>query len=131
MLRSKRRQAGLGDPPLAFTTNASESINALLKNHVQSKKGDVPLFLDKLKAATDEQQRELERAIVDKGKYKLKHAFASLIKGESEWFLIMSTIQKQNHIKRIGRMPLQLKKPTKKKFELSVTPYLESHALQR
>ena len=107
MLRSKRRQAGLGDPPVAFTTNASESINALLKNQVQHKKSDVPLFLDKLKAAIDEQQRELERAIIDGGKYKFKKAFESFVKSENEWFLKMSKIQKQNHIKRVGNVPLQ------------------------
>ena len=53
-----------------------------------------PCFLTNLKAAIDEQQRELERAIVDKGKYTFKQAFASLVIGESEWFLKMSTIQK-------------------------------------
>ena len=46
MLRSKRRQCGLGDPPSSCTTNASESINAVVKNHVDYKKSDVPVFLD-------------------------------------------------------------------------------------
>ena len=45
MLRSKRKQAGLGDPPTSFTTNSSESINALLKNQVEYKRNDVPVFL--------------------------------------------------------------------------------------
>jgi hypothetical protein len=72
------------------------------------------LFLDRLKAAIDEQQRELERAIVDKGKYKFKKAFKNLAKGENEWFLKMTTLQKQNHIKRIGSVPLQSKKATTK-----------------
>ena len=127
MLRSKRRQAGLGDPPVVFTTNASESINALLKNQVQHKKSDVPLFLDKLKAAIDEQQRELERAIVDKGKYKFKKDFENLVKGENEWFLKMSAVQKQNHIKRIGSMQLQSKKAAKKKLKLTVSTLQRSN----
>ena len=46
MLRSKRRQSGLGDPPAAFTTNASESVNAMHKIQIQYKINDVPLFLD-------------------------------------------------------------------------------------
>ena len=33
---------------------------------------DVPVFLDKLQDAIDEQERELERAIIDKGKYKFR-----------------------------------------------------------
>ena len=32
LIRSKRQSAGLGNPLPMFTTNASESINALLKN---------------------------------------------------------------------------------------------------
>ena len=72
MLRSKRRQAGLGDPPIVFTTNASESINALLKRLVHHKKSDVPLFLDKLK---DEQQRELERARENTSLKKISRIF--------------------------------------------------------
>ena len=37
MLHPVRIRAGLGNPPIAFTTNASESINALLKNQVEKK----------------------------------------------------------------------------------------------
>ena len=32
MLRSVREESGLGNPPKIFTTNASESVNALLKH---------------------------------------------------------------------------------------------------
>ena len=110
MLRSKRRQCGLGDPPSSFTTNASESINAVVKNRVDYKKSDVPVFLDNLKAVIDEQQRELERAIVDKGKYRFRQRFKGLVKTEDEWFLRMSSAQRQNHIKRISNMSLQSKK---------------------
>ena len=70
MLRPVRIRAGLGNPPSSFTTNASESINALLKNQVEYKKSDVPIFLEKLRDAIDEQQREVERAIVNNGKYR-------------------------------------------------------------
>ena len=38
MLKSVRRKAKLGDPPSHFTTNGSESINAVLKNKVDYKK---------------------------------------------------------------------------------------------
>ena len=38
LLQCNRQRAGLGDPPPAFTTNASESINALLKNKMDYKK---------------------------------------------------------------------------------------------
>ena len=62
MLRPVRIRAGLGNP-IAFTTNASESINALLKNQVEYMKNDVPVFLGKLQAVINEQQREVEKAL--------------------------------------------------------------------
>ena len=70
MLKSIRRKARLGDPPLQFTTNASESINAVLKHKVDYKKNELPDFLDKLKSVINEQERELERAIIGRGKYE-------------------------------------------------------------
>lgn len=126
MLRPKRRQGGLGDPPIAFTTNASESVNALLKNQVEYKKSDVPVFLDNLQAAIDEQQKEIERAIIDKGKYKFKEKFRTLVKNEDDWFLKMSLTQKENHIERVASVSLQPKKPSKGKHKLIIsTPVSE------
>ena len=71
MLQSTRKEAGLGDPPEHFTTNASESMNAVLKNKVDYKKSELPEFLDKLKEVINEQEREFERAVINRGKYRL------------------------------------------------------------
>ena len=51
--------------------------------------------------------RENQRDIVDNGNKKFKRAFENLDKGANEWFLKMTAIQKQNHIKRIGSVLLQ------------------------
>ena len=83
MLQSTRRDAGLGDPPEPFTTNASESMNALLKNKVEYKRSELP----ELKEAINEQDREVERAVINRGKYKLLPEFQSFEKTEEEWFL--------------------------------------------
>lgn len=48
ILRSVR---GLGNPP---STNASESINALLKSKVEYKKHQLPEFIDKVRELVDE-----------------------------------------------------------------------------
>ena len=72
MLRSIREESGLGNPPSIFTTNASESINALLKHKVDYKKHQLPAFIDKVKELVDEQKREVERAIVNRGKWRLR-----------------------------------------------------------
>ena len=50
-------------------TNASESMNALLKK-VNYKKNELSLFIAELKAVIEEQERELEHAVIDKGKYQ-------------------------------------------------------------
>ena len=63
-----RKRAGLGDPPSQFTTNASESVNALLKIKLDYKKHELTVFLDKLKEVINEQERELQRAVIDRGK---------------------------------------------------------------
>ena len=101
MLKSVRRKAKLGNPPSYFTTNASESINAVLKNKVDYKKNEFPDFLDKLKGVINEQEKEIERAIIGRGKYEFCEQFKTLQKEEYEWFTKMSYSQKQNYIKRM------------------------------
>jgi len=56
MLRSVREECGLGCPPDIFTTNASESVNAILKRKVDYKKNELPVFIDKVKELVKEQQ---------------------------------------------------------------------------
>ena len=44
-----RELVGLGSPPVAYTMNASESINAIIKQHVQYKASCWPEFNEKLR----------------------------------------------------------------------------------
>lgn len=69
LLRPVREQ---GCPPEHFTTNTSESVNALLKNKVDYKRSELPDFLNKLKEVISEQDEELSRAVIGKGKYTLR-----------------------------------------------------------
>ena len=78
MLCSVRQECGLSCPPEPFTTNSSESINALLKQKVNYKKSELPDFIDIIKQVIDEQQREVERAIIRRGKYKLRAQYSIL-----------------------------------------------------
>ena len=122
MLRPVRLRAGLGNPPESFTTNASESINALLKNQVEYKKNDVPAFLDKLQAAISEQQREVERAIVNTGKYRFREKYKHLVKSEEEWFLKMTLSQRQTYAKKIANLPVNKQHSAKGKCKLKPKP---------
>ena len=64
MLRPVREECGLGNPPSIFTTNASESINALLKRKLNYKKQELPVFIEKVKELVSEQGQYVERALV-------------------------------------------------------------------
>ena len=52
MLRCVREECGLGCPPDIFTTNASESVSAVLKRKVDYKWSELPVFIDKLRTCS-------------------------------------------------------------------------------
>lgn len=78
MLRPIREKAGLGIPPIAFTTNASESINAMLKKKVDYKRNELPVFLEKVKELILEQDEEIKKAVISRGKYAVNSELKSL-----------------------------------------------------
>lgn len=100
LLRCLRQKAGLGDPPAVFTTNASESVNVVLKSKVNYK-SELPVFIDKLKAVIKEQDEEVERAVIGRGKYQFFSAYKHLERDEQEWFLRMSVEQQKAHLKKV------------------------------
>ena len=78
MIRPVREECGLGNPPDIFTINPNESINALLKHKMDYKKSELPTFVEKVKELSREQVKEVERAIVNRGKYQLKEEYKFL-----------------------------------------------------
>ncbi len=85
-LRPLREDVGLGSPPAAFYTNDSESINALLKGSLGYKKHQWGLFNEKAKKIVEQQQREMEKAIVGYGEYRLQPQYSFLAVSEEKWF---------------------------------------------
>ena len=73
-----REKAGLGSPPKLFTTNASESINAVIKSKVNYEKGELNKFIDKMKCLVDVKQKEVERAVCRRGKYRFQSQYVFL-----------------------------------------------------
>ena len=106
MLRPLREDAGLGVPPSAFSTNASESVNAMLKRKVDYKKNELPNFIQHLKEVIDEQQREIERAVIRRGKYEFKEEYRFLEVDESKWFQ-MTKQQREKHMKKVADTSLK------------------------
>ena len=100
MLWPIREECGLGCPPEPFTTNASESINAVLKNKLDYLKSELPNFVEKIREVVNEQQRELERAVIGRGKYQLQQQYKFLEVPENKWFR-MSLQQRKDHLSKL------------------------------
>lgn len=105
MLRSIRCEAGLGSPPLAFTTNASETTNSIIKAHVSYKPSQLMEFVNHLKEVVDEQEREVERAVIKRGKYRFRKEYSHLEISEARWFA-MTTEQRHIHLKKVAACPV-------------------------
>lgn len=102
MLKPVREQAGLGCPPEQFTTNQSEAINGVIKNQVGYKSHQLMDFVEHLKMVVDEQDHEIERAVIGRGKYRFDSAYAHLEVSPSKWFK-MSEKQRQDHLAKVAK----------------------------
>ena len=107
MLKPVMEECGLGSPPEPFTTNASESANAMLKRKLDYKRSELPIFIDKVKELVHEQQRELEKAVIGRGKYQLKEEYRHLEINESRLFL-MSQDQRKAHLGKLQSVSLSM-----------------------
>lgn len=103
MLRSVREEAGLGCPPDAFYTNASECVNSIIKVKVEYKRSELPQFICKLHELCEEQKREVERAVICRGKFRLRPQYRHLEVSENKWFK-MTREQRTQHLKRVDRI---------------------------
>lgn len=86
MIRSVRQAAGMGHLPEHFTTNASESINSVLKLKVDYKRSELLIFVTRLNELVNEQTEEIEKAVINQGKYQLKKEYGYLHIQQSKWF---------------------------------------------
>ena len=100
MIRPIREECGLGHPPDIFTTNASESINAVLKHKVNYKQSELPVFIDHVKQLVDEQEKEVERVVVTRGKYKFRAQDHFLEVDEAKSFTVNSE-QRKRHLSKV------------------------------
>ena len=99
MLKSVCEECDLGFQSAAITTNASKSLNAMLKHKVDYKKNELPLFIEKVKELVNEQRREVERAVIGRGKYRISEQYQFLAVPESQWFPMTPT-QRKKHLSK-------------------------------
>jgi len=100
MLKQIREDAGLGCPPDPFTTNASETANFVLKNKVDYKHNQLLEFVEKLKQVVDDQEKEIEKAVLQRGKYQFKSEHKYLEVPEEKWYK-MNPQQRKKHLDRV------------------------------
>ena len=101
MLKPVREMAGLGSSPEQFSTNASESINAMLKAKVDYKRSELPVFVQKMRELAHDQQREFERALINKGNFKLKDQYKFMMVPEDKWCK-MSEDSRKAHLNKLS-----------------------------
>ena len=85
MRKDLRESVGLGSPPAIFTTNGSESINALIKKKVNHKESDWPQFNNHIKQLVTSQHEEIIRALSNRGQYRLKSEYEHYGVTTQEW----------------------------------------------
>jgi hypothetical protein len=118
MLQPVCEEAGLGCPPQSFTTKASETVNSVLKSHFQHKSCQLLEFVCKLKDVIDEQEKEVQRAVIGRGKYRFKEQYQHLVVSWEKWFK-MTEQQRRKHLDRVA--PLLL-------IQLGLSPQFPSAA---
>ena len=85
MRRDIRESVGLGSPPVPFTTNASESINALMKRKVNYKESEWPQFNAQMKEVVKQQHEEVVRALSGRGQFKLLPEYSHYSVSATKW----------------------------------------------
>jgi hypothetical protein len=99
-LQDSRELAGLGCPPVPYYTNANESLNRAIKNKVNFTKQQWPIFNDKMKEFIDQQQREVDMAIIGGGRLQLRDEYKHFEVTDSGKWWRMSEEQKKLHLQR-------------------------------
>ena len=85
MRKDVREAAGLGCPPGIFTTNASESVNAMMKRKVDYKESEWPAFNQEVKQLAKQQREEVIRSLSNRGQYRLLPKYSHFSVPAATW----------------------------------------------
>ena len=111
MFRCYRETVGLGSSPAAYTTNASESVNAVIKQHVQYKASHWPEFNEKLRKLINSKHEEIIRSLSGRGLYRLTSQYSQLAI-EPEFWLKMRPDQRMKAVKQFEGCSVSTSKPS-------------------
>jgi hypothetical protein len=84
MLITKMQDMGLGKE--AYSQNSQESLNAILHKFVNFKENDVNAFVSELESCITQQQRHVDNAFLEKGKWSLRPEYKHLLIDQNTYF---------------------------------------------
>ena len=85
MLKNTCSDVGLGFPPNIFTTNLSESSNAVIKKRLNYKENEWPGFNEAMKQLVLSQKVETIRVLSGRGQYQLDKEYTYLTVSPQQW----------------------------------------------
>lgn len=109
MIRSVRNEAGLSSSDGStkrFYTNASESLNQMLKDKVNYNASHLHKFIDEMCDFVKRQENDMKKAVCRAGDWRLHLDYSDLQKSEDDW-MRMSTKARQAHLKKVFSLPLR------------------------
>ena len=119
-LKPVRRNAGLGDPPEPYFNNLPESANAVVKREVDSKPSEMSHFCSKMEALVNQQRRDCEAAVLNRGPYQLADEFQTLEISSQNWFQ-MNIKQRESALQKFWKAQL----PSVHCDDASVPPFFQ------
>ena len=103
MIASVRKKTGYDDS--FFFNNDPESMNNRIKTRMEKKKLSWPECAQQLKEMAEEQERNVNRTLIDEGPYRIRPEIRRLIIPVEKW-LAMSKDQKEKKLKEFKKIPL-------------------------
>ena len=100
MLKPHRVHVGLGDSLDPYYTNDVESFNKVIKKQVKYKAQELPQFISLMSEMVENQKKEIEKAIVNMGEYRIIKSHQHLCVDKQKNFQ-MNITQCEKHLKRI------------------------------
>ena len=113
MLKSVRREAGLGNPPREYTNNDPEAANFMVKHALNFDPKSPEEFINEIRNIVETQFRNEDRAVFGKGQFKIRPEFQHLAVSDQQW----SKLTKEGRMKKLQTY---LKSGMAEKRELSV-----------
>jgi hypothetical protein len=75
-------------------------MNTMLKRKTDYKRYELPVFIEKVRELVKKHNREVERSVIGRGKYRLREQYHSSEVPESKWF-VMNLKQREKHLSQV------------------------------